>query len=98
MAEILPWNKWSISYLWEHFLVPEHQIPIWLDFVLGFSVEFMNAKHNSLNTRTQMSFQNLFDHQSCDTCTRTEPILQTQRILELESCDTCTRTEPILQS
>ena len=35
---------------------------------------------------------------SCDTCTRTEPILQTQRILELESCDTCTRTEPIPQT
>ena len=23
-------QKWSISYLWEHFLVPDHQIPIWL--------------------------------------------------------------------
>jgi len=21
--------KWSIRCLWEHFLVPEHQIPIW---------------------------------------------------------------------
>ena len=26
----IPRQKWSISYLWEHFLVPEHQIPIWL--------------------------------------------------------------------
>ena len=38
MAEIFPWQKWSISYLWEHFLVPEHRIPIWLGFVLGFNV------------------------------------------------------------
>ena len=98
MAEKIPRQKWSISYLWEHFLVPEHRIPIWLDFVLGFSVEFMNAKHNSLDTRTQTSFQNVLDHQSCDTCTRTEPILQIQGTLEFESCDTCTRMEPILQT
>ena len=55
MAEIFPWQKWSISYLWEHFLVPEHRIPIWLDFVFGFSVAFMNAKRSSLNTyRTKL--------------------------------------------
>ena len=34
--------------------------------------------------------------QRCDTCKRTEPILQIQRILELQSCDTCKRTEQIL--
>ena len=28
----IPRQKWSISYLWEHCLVPEHQIPIWLGF------------------------------------------------------------------
>ena len=39
MAEKIPRQKWSISYLWEHFLVPEHRIPIWLIFKLGFSVE-----------------------------------------------------------
>ena len=26
----IPRQKWLISYLWEHVLVPEHQIPIWL--------------------------------------------------------------------
>ena len=39
MAEKNPWQKLSISYLWEHFLVPEHRIPIWLIFKLGLSVE-----------------------------------------------------------
>ena len=39
MDELAPWQKLSISYLWEHFLVPEHRIPIWLIFKLGFSVE-----------------------------------------------------------
>ena len=33
-AEIFPWQKWSISYLWEHFLVLEHRIPIWVIFNL----------------------------------------------------------------
>ena len=98
MAEKIPRQKWSISYLWEHFWVPEHQIPIWLDFVLGFSVEFMNAKHSSLDTRTQTCFQNVLDHQSCDTRTRTEPILQMHGTLESESCETRTRTEPALQT
>ena len=32
MAEKIPRQKWSISYLWEHFLVPEHRIQIWLGF------------------------------------------------------------------
>ena len=32
MAEKIPRQKWAISYLWEHFLVPEHRIPIWLGF------------------------------------------------------------------
>ena len=45
MAEKNPWQKLSICYLWEHFLVTEHQIPVWLDFVLGFSVELMYANH-----------------------------------------------------
>jgi hypothetical protein len=39
MAEKYPWQKWSISYLWEHFLVPEHRIPIWFILGLGLSVE-----------------------------------------------------------
>ena len=30
----IPRQKWSISCLWEHFLVPEHQIQIWLGFKL----------------------------------------------------------------
>ena len=96
MAEICPWQKWSISYLFEHFLVD--QIPIWLDFVLGFNIDLMNAKYSLLNTRTQKCFQNVMDKQLCDACARKEPTLQFQRILEFESCDTCTITEPILQT
>ena len=38
MAEKKPWQKWSIWYLLEHFLVPEHRIPIWLGLVLRFTV------------------------------------------------------------
>ena len=34
MAEKIPKQKWLISYFREHFLVPEHQIPIWLAFAL----------------------------------------------------------------
>ena len=34
----IPKQKWLISYFWEHFLVPEHHIPIWLAFVLTFNV------------------------------------------------------------
>ena len=34
MAGKIPKQKWLISYFWEHFLVPEHQIPIWLAFAL----------------------------------------------------------------
>ena len=41
----IPMQKLSISYLWEHFLVPEHQIPIWLVFVLGFNVRDGLAEH-----------------------------------------------------
>ena len=39
MAEENPWQKWSIWYLWEHLLVPEHRTPIWVGFKLGFCVE-----------------------------------------------------------
>ena len=39
MAEKNPWQKWSIWYLWEHFLVPEHRIPISVILRLRFSVE-----------------------------------------------------------
>ena len=39
MAEKILRLKWLISYFWEHFLVPEHRIPIWLIFKLRFSVE-----------------------------------------------------------
>ena len=38
MAEKNPWQKWQFRYIWEHILVLEHQIPIWLDFVLGLNV------------------------------------------------------------
>ena len=39
MVEKHHWQKWSISCLWEHFLVLEHRIPIWVILRLGFSVE-----------------------------------------------------------
>ena len=41
MAEKNPWQKWSIWYLWEHFLVPEHRIPIWVILRSRLSVEDM---------------------------------------------------------
>ena len=41
MAKQIRGQKWLISYLWEYFLFLENRIPIWLDFVLGFSVEFI---------------------------------------------------------
>ena len=41
MHEKNPWQKLSISYLWEHFLVPDHRIPIWLGFILRLSMEFL---------------------------------------------------------
>ena len=34
-----PRQKWSIWYLWEHFVVPEHRIPIWVILRLRFGVE-----------------------------------------------------------
>ena len=39
IAEKNPGQKWSIWYLWEHFLVPEHRMPIYVIFRLRFSVE-----------------------------------------------------------
>ena len=39
MAEKNPWRKRSISYLWEHFVVLEHRIPIWFILGLRFSVD-----------------------------------------------------------
>ena len=47
------WQKWLISYFWEHFQVSEHQIPIWLDLIFRFSVGLMDTNHNALDTRTQ---------------------------------------------
>ena len=98
MAEIFPWQKWSISYLWEHFLVLEHQIQIWLDFVLGFSILELESCDTCTRTEPILQTQRTLKHESCDTCTRTEPILQTQRTLDIQSCDTCTTTEPVLQT
>ena len=39
MHEKKHWRKWLIWYLWEHFVVPEHRIPIWVILRLRFSVE-----------------------------------------------------------
>ena len=41
MAQKNPWQKWSTWYLWEHFLVPEHRIPISVILRLKLSVEDM---------------------------------------------------------
>ena len=41
MAEKNTWQKLSISNPWEHFLVPEHQMAIYVDFELGLSMEFL---------------------------------------------------------
>ena len=41
MAEKNPWQKWSIWYLWKHFLVPEHRIPISVILRLRLRVEDM---------------------------------------------------------
>ena len=38
LAEKSPLQKWSILYLWEYFLAPEHRIPIWVDFELGLRI------------------------------------------------------------
>ena len=43
--KIFPWQKWSISYLWEQFLVPEHRIPIWLGFILRLHQWNTNGAH-----------------------------------------------------
>ena len=40
MTEEFPYQKLSISNPWEHFLVAEHWIPIWVGFELGLSMEF----------------------------------------------------------
>ena len=39
MSEKQTWQKWSIPYLLENLLVPEHRIPIWFILRLRFSVE-----------------------------------------------------------
>ena len=39
MPEQKPGPKWSFCYLWEHFLVPEHRIPIWVILGSRFRVE-----------------------------------------------------------
>ena len=39
MANKNPWQKWSSCYLWEHFLVLEHRIPILVILRLAFSIE-----------------------------------------------------------
>ena len=46
MPAKIPRQKWSISYLWEHFLVPDHRIPIWLvgrlaDWLIGSLADWL---------------------------------------------------------
>ena len=98
MAEISPSQKWSISYLWEHFLVPEHRIPIRLSLECVQNAADHQSCHTCTRTEPILQIQRTLEFENCDTCTRTEPILQMQGTLEFESCDTCTRTEPILQT
>ena len=82
IAEKYPWQKWSIS-LWKHFLVLEHRIPIWLDFVLGFSMLELESCDTCTRTEPSLRTQRTLEIESCDTCLRTEPILQTWKYHEV---------------
>ena len=42
-----PQQKLSIWCLWEHFLVLEHRIPIWLGFMLGLHPWNINGTHQN---------------------------------------------------
>ena len=42
-----PWQKWSIWCLWEHFLVLEHRISIWLGFILGLHPWNIDGTHQN---------------------------------------------------
>ena len=76
----IPWQKWSISYLWKRFLVPDHRIPIWLGLIWRLQQWNTNGTHqihwNSSGFIDISKYPMNHKLQSCDTCTRTEPILQ----------------------
>ena len=80
MAEIFPWQKWLISYLWEQFLVPDHRIPIWLGSIWRLQQWNTNGTHqihwNSFGFIDILKYPMNHKLQSCHTCTRTEPTLQ----------------------
>ena len=54
MAEKIPRQKWSISYLWEHFLVPEHRIPISVILGGGVSHEGRTRAWPTMNSTRQL--------------------------------------------
>ena len=97
MAEIFPWQKWSISYLWDHFLVPDHRIPIRLSLECFQNAVNHQSCHTCTRTEPILQIQRTLEFENCDMRGKTEPILQIQGTLEFESCDMCTRMEPILQ-
>ena len=76
----IPWQKWSISYLWKRFLVPDHRIPIWLGLIWRLQQWNTNGTHqihwNSFGFIDILKYPMNHKLQSCDRCTRTEPIPQ----------------------
>ena len=53
-VEIFPGQKWSISNLWEHFLVSEHRREtVLIDFVAGRSLKY--SLNGSLTKKTLKS-------------------------------------------
>ena len=68
--------------------------PDLVGFILKLSTEFL-IFHYTYAIIWILQIQRTLEFESCDMCTRTEPILQIQRTLEFESCDRYTRTEPI---
>ena len=53
MPAKIPRQKWSISYLWEHFLVPDHRTPIWLvgrlaDWLIGSLAHWLIGWHTKI--------------------------------------------------
>ena len=71
MPAKIPRQKWSISYLWEHFLVPDHRIPIWLvgglaDWLIGSLAHWLTHQNqcNSLGFINILKFDIERTHQN----------------------------------
>ena len=64
MAEQIPMQKWLISYFWEHFLVPEHRIPISVILRLKLSVEDMVEDMEIVNISVYLCMNTNIDKNS----------------------------------